>query len=213
MSKEQISRLYKKHNRSRSQGYVYGSKQRFQPMVDYLDSIVKPDHKILDLGCRDCALVEKYIHLIDKENFFGVDIDEIALEVARGNGFNVTHDEINAFLSNHTNKYNVVIISEVLEHLADPLHTIKLLSKVLTENGYVLITVPNAFRLKNRLKFIMGKAFEEDYTHLRWYNEEILNHYFESHQFKLIHFDYINSNYLYLNKKLFANNILAIYQS
>ena len=53
------------------------------------------------------------------------------------------------------NKYNIIIISEVLEHVHEPATFLNTFSKLLAENGKLIITIPNGFGL-----FEMDAMFE-----------------------------------------------------
>lgn len=212
MTKNDLRSLYSVHNKeNRGENYIFGGRLRIIPIIKYLKTLNLKDKRVLDLGCRDCALVDKYIQFIEKSNFYGIDVDSDSVDRARAKGYNVENDEINDFLQKTDMRFDLIIISEVLEHLPHPKETIRLMYKVLKPGGIVIFTVPNAWRLKNRIMFLTGRSFETDYTHLRWYNEAMLIEYFAEFGFKLIKIDYINSRFLWLSKKLFAHNILGLF--
>ena len=47
-----------------------------------------------------------------------------------------------------------------MEHLRFPQKALHEILRVLQENGKLIGSVPNAFRLRNRMKFLIGKPFE-----------------------------------------------------
>lgn len=70
--------------------------------------------------------------------------------------------------------YDLIVLSHVLEHLADPTALLQAVKKVLAPDGIVAVALPNALRLRERLKFTLGKFEYEnngimDQTHLRFY--------------------------------------------
>lgn len=73
------------------------------------------------------------------------------------------------------NKYDVVICSHVLEHIAYPEKLLNDIKKILVPNRSLLIVaLPNFLSYKNRFKIMLGKFEYEksgimDNTHLRWY--------------------------------------------
>ena len=70
--------------------------------------------------------------------------------------------------------FDVVVFSEVMEHLRFPEKALCEIARVLRKNGTLIGSVPNAFRMRNRLKFLLGKPFESDSSHLRSYSDKIL---------------------------------------
>lgn len=73
------------------------------------------------------------------------------------------------------NKYDIVICSHVIEHIAYPQKLLFDIKKVLVSNKSLLIVaLPNFLSYRNRVKILFGKFDYEksgimDYTHLRWY--------------------------------------------
>ncbi|MBI4136788.1 class I SAM-dependent methyltransferase [Candidatus Roizmanbacteria bacterium] len=55
--------------------------------------------------------------------------------------------------------FDLVLMTEVVEHLTvDPRAYLTEVKRVLKNNGYLLITTPNAAHLKNRMKLLSGKS-------------------------------------------------------
>lgn len=55
--------------------------------------------------------------------------------------------------------FDLVLMTEVIEHLtADPRAYLTEINRVLTQNGYLLMTTPNAAHLKNRMKLLTGHS-------------------------------------------------------
>ncbi len=66
--------------------------------------------------------------------------------------------------------FDVIIACEILEHL---FFLDDILSKIfssLKPGGLFLGSVPNAFRIRNRMKFLFGNEFENDPTHVRLFS-------------------------------------------
>jgi len=55
------------------------------------------------------------------------------------------------------NNFDLIIFSEIIEHLSNPLSVIKKLVPLLKKSGYLLITTPNIFRWQNIINLIIGK--------------------------------------------------------
>ena len=75
-------------------------------------------------------------------------------------------------------KYDVVICSHVIEHIAYPDKLLNDIKKTLIDNKSLLIVaLPNFLSYKNRLRIFFGNFDYEksgimDYTHLRWYTHK-----------------------------------------
>lgn len=102
--------------------------------------------KILDAGCgRGFYLKVLSFYSFPKE-IHGIDINNHYLNVARQicNDKRVIIKQANIYsLPYPKNYFDLVIASEILEHLNDDLKALKELKRVLKLNGYLLITVPN----------------------------------------------------------------------
>ncbi len=114
--------------------------------------------KVLDIGCSDGQLGQ-----IIKDRFsvevHGLDISTEALSIAQTRLDKTFLVDINFdnWTSKLTDKYDLVILSEVLEHLFDPDKVLREIRQILTDKGEVIITVPNLLFWKNRLKIFGGK--------------------------------------------------------
>ena len=208
-----LSNFYEKHHaQNRESGFVFGGLHRVEPMRKAIESVFHLDDKLvtLDIGCRDCSFSEMILKNFSKVEYFGIDVDSNAVQKAQARGFNAIVADLETSLINVKEKYDLIILSEVLEHLQDPRRAIELIAKALKHNGKLLLSVPNAFRLKNRLLFMLGREFEHDYTHLRWFNKNILCRYLECSLLKLKKFEYINSNFLWVSPALMGNTIYLI---
>ncbi|EKD26736.1 MAG: type 11 methyltransferase [uncultured bacterium] len=124
--------------------YSIHSRLRSYHLKKYLRQFCKNENKIkmLDVGCGLGYLTS----VLGKDYFSaGVDFDLHSLQINKNNGLqNMTQsDVINLPFKNNT--FDVIICSEVLEHLkdGDDLNLLKELSRVLSEKGIILITVPS----------------------------------------------------------------------
>lgn len=65
---------------------------------------------------------------------------------------------VHSLFENYTpsEKYQIIILGHVLEHVEDPVAILKLVKSWLTEDGIVLSAVPNALSLHRQAAVIMG---------------------------------------------------------
>lgn len=75
---------------------------------------------------------------------------------------------------------DIVIISEVVEHVFDPVFVLKRVRAALKESGTVVLTTPNFMTWTNRLRFLVGAfQYQEqgmfDFGHIRWFTYRYLH--------------------------------------
>jgi SAM-dependent methyltransferase len=93
---------------------------------------------------------------------------------------------------------DIVVAGEILEHIYHSKKFLKEIRRVLKDNGYLIISVPNIVSLKYRIAFLFGKipshaargdTFYEDnryWGHIRDYNFKELEQLLVSTGFKII---------------------------
>lgn len=121
-----------------------------------LNQFIGNGKKILDLGCRDGILTSFFA---EGNQVVGTDIDSKVLELAKNNlGIETVLMDLNSDWSElGEKKFDVVVAGEVLEHLYYPDKVVKKIKNVLNQDGLFIGTVPNAFSIKNRLRYLVGK--------------------------------------------------------
>lgn len=137
------------------------------------------DKRILDIGCSTGYIGAE----IKKTGNYvvGIDVSEPAILKARAKideayVMNVSGDWLEQVAEN---KFDVVILAEVLEHVFDPVEVLKKVNDVLLSKGRVIITTPNIMAWHNRLKFVFG-IFEYqnqgtfDFGHIRFFTYKYL---------------------------------------
>lgn len=134
-------------------------------------------HKVdslLDLGCRDGTLTR---HLAEGiKTVVGVDVDTHALERAKqqvphGRFFSL--DLLGDWQELEGATFDAIVCSEVLEHVYFPHEVCEKIKQHLKPGGVFLGSVPNAFFLKHRLRYLLGRRrFTplEDPTHITQFN-------------------------------------------
>lgn len=67
-------------------------------------------------------------------------------------------------LKNSGNKYKIILLLDVLEHVPDPKSFLKNLFEFLDENSNLIITVPNSVSLRKRISVMLGKTNYASYN-------------------------------------------------
>jgi SAM-dependent methyltransferase len=102
----------------------------------------------------------------------GIDIDAIALHDARVNErlLPVVANLWTGELPVRTGAVDVAVAGEILEHVPFADELLREVARVLRPEGVLIGSVPNAFRIPNRVAFALGRDFEKDPTHLRHFS-------------------------------------------
>jgi ubiquinone/menaquinone biosynthesis C-methylase UbiE len=174
--KEQVAEFYEAHQSRGKYDYFYGGQARRDTIV----RLVGTGRDVLEVGCRAGNLAQ---HYANGNRVTGVDVDRRALELfeqrlgVKGHWVDVDAEP----LPFADASFDVVVFSEVMEHVRFPRRVLAEIARVLRPGGRHVGSVPNAFRLRNRLKFLAGKPFEPDPSHLRSYSHALLRRELASH--------------------------------
>lgn len=141
---------------------------------------------VLDIGCGTGALGAELIRqclTID-----GVTISEKEKLLAAKIYRNVWLFDVENGLPRIDSKYDLIVLSHVLEHVVYPDHLLADIRDHLNPTGYIICAIPNMLFLYNRLKLLFGRVeYEEvglmDYTHVRWYTWKSIIELFTRYEF------------------------------
>lgn len=153
--KEVFSRKYINLDKMDYDNYwiTKGDKSRFPEKLKIISDLIENNSTVLDIGCGNGDTLA-YIKSQKNIKAFGIDISETTINFAKSKGINAWKDDITN--SNFSiDKYDYIIISEVIEHLSQPEI---LLSKIKNKfNKSILITIPNTGFLPYRLRLLFGQ--------------------------------------------------------
>jgi SAM-dependent methyltransferase len=201
MPLEELSNRYARHNREeRGAGFVFAGEERIELFRRYVGG---PGRRVLDLGCRDGALTQTYAN---GNEVVGVDADREALAEAAKLGIETRWADLDEPLPFEEASFDVVVAGELMEHLRDPARFASEARRVLRPAGTFVASVPNAFRLKNRLRFLAGRKPESDPTHLHMFSPDEVRALLSG--FEDVRLDFIAGRLVPLHSRLFANDIV-----
>ena len=160
-----LAALYRRHHAAlRDDGEFVFVPERL-PL--FVEAVGGPGKRVLDLGCRTGAVTS---HFLPGNLVVGLDVDSDALERAEARGITTVWGDVEEPLPFEDASFDVVVAGEILEHTRFPDDVVAEIARVLTPDGVLVGSVPNAYRLKNRLVFLVGRPPETDPTHLRMFS-------------------------------------------
>ena len=172
-------------------------------------SFVKPESIILDVGCSSGTLGQVLIKrkrcVVD-----GIEaVHEDALKASRKlrNVYEINVET--GDLSVVKTKYDVILFADVIEHLVDPVKTLRKIQKYLKKDGVIIFSIPNMAHVSIRLSLLEGKFdYTEtgllDKTHLHFYTYRQINRTFNEAGLKITNQKYTHVVYprQYIIKRL-----------
>lgn len=195
--------------------------KRLQFIIHTLKQHLPEGATVLDVGCGNGIIARG----LGEEGFqvYGIDVSHKAIEKARSLTHmpHVTFDVISAeALVADGNRYHAVICSEVLEHLKHPEKLLDVLYQSLTDDGVLIVTVPNgmgprevlvtkpviALQQKDnwlwkcllKIKTLMGykgttvQSDADDLTHVQFFSKQSLENLAGKTRFKIVRFGKTN---------------------
>jgi len=162
----------------------------YQPEInhvafDLVSKVIKDKKEvknILDVGCGYGLLSKELKKTFPKLDFYGI---EHSKEASRSSQKILKLLQCNiediALIKRKlkTQKFDVIIFSDVLEHLYDPVDIIKSYQSFLNQDGTIVVTVPNIANIFSRLALLFGyfnynETGVMDKTHIRFFNKQNL---------------------------------------
>ena len=139
--------------------------------INMIKKHVKKSDKILEIGSGHGFFIEA----LDQEgyNITGIEISKekrrLAKKITKAKILDV---DINQEIPN-LEKFNVIILFHVLEHIINPIEFLKKLKTMLSKNGKIIIEVPNS----DDLQLGHNQKYTEFYwqrAHIHYFNPKIL---------------------------------------
>ena len=140
---------------------------------------LKGIRKGIDIGCSDGSFALKL-----KKDFnidmYGMDIAEGAIKSCNQKGIKGILHNLENQMPFKENTFDLVVLTEVIEHIFDTDFLLTEINSILNKNGYLVITTHNINSLTNRIKILLGKYPTHcEYKakgcgHIRVYNFNVL---------------------------------------
>jgi SAM-dependent methyltransferase len=157
---------------------------------DLLDRIPLDARAVLDVGCSTGGLGAAYRRLNPRARIFGIDIDPAVAAIAAQRLDDVAVGDVEAgplpFVP--PGGFDCIIYGDVLEHMKDPWEVLTRHAASLSDDGTILICIPNVEHWSFADRLLRGQWDYEpngllDAGHLRWFSLETMRKGLEAHGF------------------------------
>ena len=195
-----LGERYEEHHRERrDEGDFVFVPER----IPILKAAIGRGRRVLDLGCRSGALTK---HFLDGNEVVGLDVDAAALARAAELGITPVQGDVEERLPFEDESFDVVVAGELFEHLRFPDVLVSEVRRVLRPRGVLAGSVPNAFRVQSRLRFLAGRPPEDDPTHLRMFSPGALRALLTG--FEDVRLEFVGGRYRRLSPRLLARDLV-----
>ena len=145
--------------------------------------LIGTNNYVLDIGCNDGSLMKEYA---DKNKVIGLELSKESALKARKNGFDVKIGSVYD-IPFKGKSFDVVHMSEIIEHVLDTDKALSEVHRVLKENGRLIITTPNCASFRDRILVLTGhlQGYMQHTEHVRFFNKERLVRHLKKNKFKV----------------------------
>jgi 2-polyprenyl-3-methyl-5-hydroxy-6-metoxy-1,4-benzoquinol methylase len=150
-----------------------------------LHSLMPESVYMLDVGCGTGS-VTTIANRGKGNRVLGIEPDANRVAVAVSRGIDATCGFLDQEFITEKGAFDLIMFSDVLEHLASPDDMLKLAVSGLKPGGTLLVSVPNVAHWSLRLNLLFGRFnYTEtglcDATHLRWFTQRTIQALIRSH--------------------------------
>lgn len=160
----------------------------YKTTLKILEDYAKEAKKIIDIGCG-VGSVDLYLGSMGK-NVLGIDVSKKAVQIARKDSLYLNLEEKVRFQVSEfpkklpKGKFDVVICSEVLEHINDDYLAVRAARELLKDNGFLIASSPSDNAPLYKLGLL--NKFDKNVGHIRRYSEDSFKKLFEKSGFDVL---------------------------
>lgn len=165
-------------------GRILDNQQLRWPQKMFLKNETILHGKLLDIGCNVGLFISNALKV--GYDVTGIDFDQKAVEIAKTNPRlkQVYPYTLEKFISIFEDKFDVISLFDVLEHLDNPREIFQQIRKILKIGGYVVLSIPNRERNINTFS-----DMDLPPHHLTQWNENSVQYLLTNFGFRIIKID------------------------
>ncbi len=150
---------------------------------------------ILEVGCADGANLRYFCRELGIPETQAVGVDICAPFVDQVSSFRFYHTSAENFLASSDEKFDLVLLSDVLEHIYNPWTLLKTLGKNLSPKSQLLISVPNFQNIRYLIAMSTGDFYYAstglfDQTHIRFFTRKSITRMLSDLGFSVVSMGY-----------------------
>jgi methionine biosynthesis protein MetW len=141
-----------------------------QEKFNYASKFIPENSKVLDIGCND----GEFRNFLKNPVYFGVDVDKSLISGLLKKGIKAKQTDLNKEdLPYKNEKFDFVLMLDVLEHVANPKKLLLEAKNRLNKEGKIIISLPNDYHILNKIRFLFNRHITSDpfapYGHLHYF--------------------------------------------
>lgn len=172
--------------------------------------------KVLEIGCGEGTFMSELAKFdADVE---GIELSDEAVRFCTSKGFKARKLDITNEELPWKSHFDIVITTEVIEHVFDHYSFVARINNLLNDNGFLFITTPNFRHYKWLKRYLKGETPTEiqNPTHIRFFTKDSLQRLLEKQGFEIIDIcSYYEDKWFWRLRKVgfktLANYLAAIY--
>lgn len=167
-SQEEFTNYYyemSKYEYQNTDGKISDKFQKhFRNIFDFIKPFINKDFKILDIGCATGGLLNIFKQKGYK-NVFGIEPAEQCKDIAKKLYDIDIYHTVENFIDKDE-KFDLIILSSVLEHIVDIDKTMQMAKNILKKDGLLFISVPNIMEF-----------YKQETNHFQQFSVEHINYF------------------------------------
>ena len=174
------------------------------------------DKTVLDVGCvgqdysyNNPQWLHNQIRKVSS-HVDGVDIVQEGIDLLKQEGFSIFHANE---LSKLNKKYDIILMSDVIEHVNDPVHFLEYYAEYLGNNGQILITTPNANGIRNFSSIIVRNDYSLNPEHTFWFCPKTITEVTKRAKLEFVDFFWLKEYFNLKQVKGFKQKIIFLFNS
>jgi len=121
-------------------------------------SFIQGCPQILDLGCGQGHITDKMRQALYSAEFTGLDYSISAIDYAHEHYPGIDFAVGDAYENPYALKFfDVVVCNNLWEHVPDPLFLLSRIDWILKPGGFIIVSTPSRYRLRNLFRVLIGK--------------------------------------------------------
>ena len=149
--------------------------KRYNDIIDRIEKFINKESSILDIGCAKGGLLRTFKDR-GYNNLYGIEPSEDAINYLKT--FGIDGKCLSLFNANNINKkFDVIILTQVLEHIFDLKIMKSILKKLLNKDGILYVDIPDGTSyIKNNL----NSYYYFDLEHINHFSNDTLRYLFNN---------------------------------